>query len=190
MNWEAADLQQGGIEMAKRTFAYGCSLASLTAILVASVSLPSLAPAQTRGPTDPGVRGGAAGAGDPYHGLSAAELAFFNAAKVVFGETETVADGLGPRFNLDSCGGCHIQPTLGGSSPAVNPQVAVATAFGARNTLPSFITRNGPIREARFKSDGGVHSLFTVTGRNDGSANASTCNIAQEDFATNVANNN
>src|SRR5258708_25632941 len=36
---------KGVLAMAKRTFAYGCSLASLTAILVASVSLPSLAPA-------------------------------------------------------------------------------------------------------------------------------------------------
>jgi mono/diheme cytochrome c family protein len=190
MNWEAADLQQGGIEMAKRTFAYGCSLASLTAILVASVSLPSLAPAQTRGPTDPGVRGGAAGAGDPYHGLSAAELAFFNAAKVVFGETETVADGLGPRFNLDSCGGCHIQPTLGGTSPTVNPQVTVAQRD--KNTVPSFITANGPVREARFvrnpdgTPDGGVHALFVITGRQD----AGGCNIQQPNFAAAVANNN
>jgi CxxC motif-containing protein (DUF1111 family) len=140
--------------------------------------------------SDPGVRGGAAAAGGPLAGISGNNLGFFDVSSDVFGETEVLTDGLGPRFNLDSCGGCHIQPTLGGSSPAVNPQVAVATAFGARNTVPSFITRNGPIREARFKSDGGVHSLFTVTGRNDGSANASTCNIAQEDFATQVANNN
>ena len=48
-------------------------------------------------------------------------------------EAEGVSDGLGPRFNLDGCAGCHMQPTVGGTSPAVNPQVAVATAFGARN---------------------------------------------------------
>jgi len=190
MNWEAADLQQGGIEMAKRTFAYGCSLASLTAILVASVSLPSLAPAQTRGPTDPGVRGGAAGAGDPITGLTAEEGAFFKAATVVFGETEVVADGLGPRFNLDSCGGCHIQPKLGGTSPSVNPQVAVAQRD--KNTVPSFITANGPVREARFvrnpdgTPDGGVHALFVITGRQD----AGGCNIQQPNFAAAVANNN
>jgi hypothetical protein len=29
-----------------------------------------------------------------------------------------------------------------------NPQIAVATSDGARNTIPSFITRNGPVREA------------------------------------------
>ena len=48
-----------------------------------------------------------------------------------FNEVEVSEDGLGPRFNLDSCGGCHSHPSTGGSSPAINPQVAMATAFGA-----------------------------------------------------------
>ncbi len=178
--------------MAKKTFASACSLASLTTILVASVSLPSLAPAQGRGPTDPGVRGGAAGAGDPIPGLTATEGAFFEAAKDVFAETDAVPDGLGPRFNLDSCLGCHSQPASGGSAPVVNPQVAVATLAGARNTVPSFITADGPVREARFvrnpdgSPDGGVHGLFVITGRSD----APGCNIAQPNFAAELARNN
>jgi hypothetical protein len=67
----------------------------------------------------------------------------------------------------------------------VNPQFAIATAFGARNTVPSFITLNGPIREARFKRlpngqpDGGVHALFVISQRNDGTGNASACNICR-----------
>jgi CxxC motif-containing protein (DUF1111 family) len=164
----------------------------MATILLASVSLPSLAPAQTRGPTDPGVRGGAAGAGDPVAGLTTEEGAFFKAAKDVFEETEMVADGLGPRFNLDSCVGCHAHPSSGGSSPPVNPQVAVATANGAKNTLPAFITANGPVREVRFvrnpdgTPDGGVHALFVITGRTD----AQGCNITQPNFAAAVANNN
>jgi CxxC motif-containing protein (DUF1111 family) len=176
--------------MAKKTVAYAWSLASLTAILVASVSLPSLAPAQTRGPTDPGVRGGAAGAGDPLTGLTAAERAFFEAAKLVFAEVDAVADGLGPRFNLDSCLGCHSQPSSGGSAPAVNPQVAVAQRD--KNTVPSFITADGPVREARFvrnpdgTPDGGVHGLFVITGR----ADAAGCNIAQPNFAAELGRNN
>jgi CxxC motif-containing protein (DUF1111 family) len=182
----------GVFAMAKRTFTYSCSLASMTAILVASVSLPSLAPAQGRGPTDPGVRGGAAGAGEPIPGLTATEGAFFEAAKDVFAETDAVPDGLGPRFNLDSCLGCHSQPASGGSAPAVNPQVAVATLAGARNTVPSFITADGPVREARFvrnpdgSPDGGVHGLFVITGRSD----APGCNIAQPNFAAELARNN
>ena len=87
--------------------------------------------------------------------------------------------GLGPRFNLNSCAGCHAQPTPGGTSPAVNPQIAVATLDGANNAVPSFITTNGPVREVRFKSDGGVHALFVVTGRSD----ARGCSIAQPDFS-------
>jgi CxxC motif-containing protein (DUF1111 family) len=140
--------------------------------------------------SDPGVRGGGAAAGGPLAGITTNNHLFFDASATIFAESETLADGLGPRFNLDSCGGCHIQPALGGSSPAVNPQVAIATASGARNTLPSFITRNGPIREARFKSDGGVHALFVISGRNDGSANASACNIVQDDFAGQLAASN
>jgi mono/diheme cytochrome c family protein len=58
--------------------------------------------------------------------------------------------GLGRRFNANSCAACHSQPALGGSSPAVNPEVALATLDRARSSVPSFITVNGPIREARF----------------------------------------
>ena len=80
---------------------------------------------------DPGVRGGAAGAGGALQGLSSRELAFFESGKEDFAEVEEVDEGLGPRMNLDGCGGCHAQPAIGGSSPAVNPQFAFATAAGA-----------------------------------------------------------
>jgi hypothetical protein len=72
----------------------------------------------------------------------------------------------------------------------VNPQVDVALA--AKNTVPPFITRNGPVREARFvrnrdgSPDGGVHALFVITGRSD----AGTCNIRQPDFAGELSRNN
>ena len=139
-------------------------------------------------PVDPGVRAGDTGTGRVLQGLNAAERAFWFASIPPFEQIVGVADGLGPRFNLDSCGGCHIQPALGGSSPAVNPQVAIATALGARNKVPSFITADGPIREARFlrnpdgTPDGGVHSLFVISGRSD----APGCNIQQEDFEAQV----
>jgi CxxC motif-containing protein (DUF1111 family) len=145
---------------------------------------------------DPGVQGGAPRAGGPIGGLVGNEEEFFDVGLDDFAEAEGVGDGLGPRFNLDSCGGCHIQPAIGGSSPTVNPQVGVATAFGARNTVPSFITMNGPVREARFKRtpggqpDGGVHALFVISQRNDGTGNASACNITQDNFAQAVQQNN
>jgi CxxC motif-containing protein (DUF1111 family) len=110
----------------------------------------------------------------------------------VFNEVDAVPEGLGPRFNLDSCAGCHAFPTVGGTSPPTNPQVALATAMGAKNTVPSFITANGPIREARFvrnpdgSPDGSVHALFVISGRSD----APGCNITQPNFAQQVARNN
>src|SRR5436190_8377403 len=145
---------------------------------------------------DPGVRGGGPGAGAHLAGLTASQRVFFDVGRDEFREVDGLGEGLGPRFNLDSCVGCHSQPAVGGSSPAVNPQVAVATAFGARNTPPSFISANGPVREARFKRlangnpDGGVHALFVISGRVDDSGDASGCNATQENFATQVTNNN
>jgi CxxC motif-containing protein (DUF1111 family) len=145
---------------------------------------------------DPGVRAGAVGAGLSLPNLASEENSYFEVGKLDFSEAEGVGDGLGPRFNLDGCAGCHMQPAVGGSSPPVNPQVGVATAFGARNTVPSFITLNGPVREARFKTksngskDGGVHALFTISGRADSTGNAGNCNIAQDDFATQLQRNN
>ena len=102
-------------------------------------------------------------------------------------------NGLGPGYNANSCAACHSSPAIGGSSGTVNPQVAQATLDGAQNTVPSFITRNGPVRVARFvrnpdgSPDGGVHNLFTIKGRVD----APGCTtIAQPDFESNLAAGN
>src|SRR6266852_5971041 len=101
--------------------------------------------------SDPGPRGGVPGAGTPVSGLTPGELDFFNNHGVPqFSQVEAIADGLGPRFNLDSCAGCHIPPALVGSSPATNPQFTQASTMAPGNTLPSFITQTGPIREVRF----------------------------------------
>jgi CxxC motif-containing protein (DUF1111 family) len=149
-----------------------------------------------RAATDPGVRNGAPGAGSPVSGLSADQTTLFFNGQKSFAEVEQLGDGLGPRFNLDSCMGCHAQPAPGGSAPPVNPQIALATAFGARNGIPSFISADGPVREVRFKfsqngaRDGGVHSLFVTSGRIDTTGSAQNCNIAQDDFNGNFARGN
>src|SRR3989449_8537904 len=147
---------------------------------------------------DPGVRGGGPGAGAHLAGLTASQRVFFDVGRDEFREVDGLAEGLGPRFNLDSCVGCHSQPAVGGTSPAMNPQVAVATAYGARNMVPPFITNDGPVREARFKRkadgtpDGGVHGLFVISGRNEGTpdADASGCTIRQPNFERQLANDN
>jgi CxxC motif-containing protein (DUF1111 family) len=148
---------------------------------------------------DPGVRTGPAGAGTPFASLTVDELAYFQDGLDRFNEVDSVAGtgpnepgkGLGPGYNSTSCGSCHAQPAAGGSSPTVNPQIAAATDYGARNSIPSFITANGPVREVRFPflvnpndtlsstPDGGVHDLFTIAGRPD----APNCNMPQPNFA-------
>jgi len=161
---------------------------SFGAIVAAALAIGVYTFGQTRSaPVDPGVRGGPAGAGTPLKGLTADETAFFQDGQAKFADIESVTNGsnngLGPRFNSNQCFSCHAQPDEGGSSPAQNPLIVVATLNGAKNTVPWFITQNGPVREARFKksngvSDGSVHNLFVITGRTD----APGCNIAQPDF--------
>src|ERR1043166_3683315 len=158
---------------------------------------------------DPGRRGGCPGVGGQYDPLSNDEKTFFNAAKEVFEEVDSVSGtieegkGLGPSFNGNACGQCHAEPAVGGSSPhprlgqlkIPNPQVGLATldrAPGKAQKVPAFITPDGPVREARFVNnadgtpDGGVHGLFTIAGRTDPPG----CNLAQPNFDKELANNN
>src|SRR6201996_3123123 len=170
------------------------------------------------GQTDPGVRTGAingqtgATATVPLPLSSVAaetpagSLEFFNNGLTRFGDPESVSgganNGLGPRFNFNQCAGCHSQPTFGGSSPANNPEASVISAgivSGSTNSIPSFITANGPTREARFPfffnangtantgaPNGGVEDLYTVSGR----ADAGACSLQQPSFAAAQAANN
>jgi CxxC motif-containing protein (DUF1111 family) len=186
--------------------AAGKPLPILIAVSVFFLALFSVPPSSAQA-KDPGPRAGAAGAGSFYPTLNANEQLLFNQAFVRFQEVDSVSgtiesgSGLGPTFNGNSCAQCHAQPTVGGSSPGLtspqkpvpNPQVALATLDGATNTVPSFITTTGPVREARFVAtnpnsltsalDGGVHDLYTITGRTD----AVGCTLAQPNFAANLA---
>jgi CxxC motif-containing protein (DUF1111 family) len=149
---------------------------------------------------DPGPRGGSVGAGGPIKMLTTQQSGYFQNGLSQFIEEEGVTlagpgnGGLGPTFNSDSCGSCHSQPATGGTSPSVNaypnigqnPQFTVGQLMGGANQIPFFVLRNGPVREARFKSDSGVHDLFTIAGRTD----APGCTLAQPDFAAEAANDN
>jgi len=163
----------------------------LQAWLLAAIGVlsPAAALAQAH---DRGVRHAATdgGAPVPLASLSANEMPYFEDGarrfqieEVVSGATSTQGNGLGPRFNSNSCSSCHAQPYVGGSSPPVNPLFSIAAAAGAVNQMPWFEAQNGPVREARFVqsngvADGGVHNLFVVTGRSD----AGSCNITQPSF--------
>ncbi len=173
-----------------------CSLLAL--LLALAYDLPGQA--AESGPSDPGPRRGSPGSGGPLPGLGATEIKFFNGALAQFETVDSVTgslpgesgSGLGPRFNGNVCSSCHAYPAVGGSSPPVNPQVALATLDGARNSLPSFISLHGPVREARFlrkgdgTPDGTVHDLFTISGRKD----AKGCVLQQPDFVTALATHN
>jgi len=182
---------------------------SVLFVAVASVVVFSVMAAGTLlAQQDPGPRGGAASAGGPFSGLNGNEQSLFNQAKDHFVEVNSVSGtisgeeskGLGPTFNGNSCAQCHAQPTVGGTSPGLsspqnpvpNPQVALAKLDQASNVVPSFITANGPVREARFvrnpdgSLDGGVHGLFTIAGRSD----APGCTLQQPNFALQLAFNN
>jgi CxxC motif-containing protein (DUF1111 family) len=181
-------------------------LASVLALLVASF-FPGITFAQS----DPGVRSGAINGQPtatatnplPLSSVNAGDgsLQFFQNGLVRFQDIESVSNsptgnnGLGPRFNFNQCSGCHSQPTIGGTSPATNPEsqvIANGIVSGSTNTIPSFITVNGPTREARFPfffdqfgnpnfnaPNGGVEDLFTVSGRSD----AGSCSLPQPSFS-------
>jgi len=65
-------------------------------------------------------------AGDPLAGLSAAQLAAFDTGKEQFDRVFTIAEGLGPIFNQNSCASCHSNP-VGGSG------TILVTRFGILN---------------------------------------------------------
>jgi len=167
----------------------------------------SSAPASSSGGAqDPGPRAGVVNAGTPLSSLTPAQLQFFQDGLSRFLQVDSVNGqmagepgvGLGPGFNSNSCGSCHAQPAVGGTSPSTsffpyvgpNPQVAAATDYGGANSVPFFITLDGPVREARFPfavsasgnitntPDGGVHDVFTIAGRQD----ASGCVMSQPNF--------
>src|SRR5438067_3202577 len=180
--------------------------------LLTALFFPGIALAQT----DPGVRSNTGvNAGQPLASVTANanDLAFFQTGLAQFNEHQTVTGdnpGLGPRFNLDSCGACHSQPAPGGTSPASgifpnvgpNPQsqlIANGVVIGSTNTIPYFVLANGPVREARFPfffdqfgnpnpnaPNGGVEDLFTVSGRADSGA----CSLQQPSFNVARVTNN
>src|SRR5258707_14088091 len=126
---------------------------SLTLWLCAAVWLNASAQTQLGLPPahDLGVRAGSIGAGQPLSTLSADELQYFQNGMDRFNQVDSVRGdipgepgiGLGPTFNANSCGSCHAQPAVGGSSPAPNaiphfgsnPQIAIATIDGAKNSI-------------------------------------------------------
>lgn len=53
--------------------------------------------------------------GGPDRELTAEESLSWRRGREIFDRRRTVAGGLGPRFNGDSCRGCHLDPVVGGA---------------------------------------------------------------------------
>src|SRR5579859_2164870 len=158
--------------------------------------------------TDPGVQSGNRGTGAALSSVLSNSpsgiLAFFNDGLARFQDVESVSgganNGLGPRFNSNSCSSCHAQPGVGGSGAANNPQATfISTGVAPKDAMPYFVTPTGPTVEARFPfyfnrngtvnlsaPNGGVEALFTVTGRPD----AGSCSLQQPSFSAAQAVNN
>jgi CxxC motif-containing protein (DUF1111 family) len=146
------------------------------------------------------------GAGRQLPQLTPDQKAFWFATIPIFAQEATVDGamdpkttnptiaGLGPAFNGSSCAMCHAFPAIGGTSPASNPQVALATVNGAQNAVPPFITPHGPVRVARFVAPAGdglpggaVRPLFSIQGRFDAPMG---CRLAQPDFPVQLLRRN
>ena len=183
----------------RRCFSAGALL--LLVLVGTTLIILSVGTLQAQSVSDPGPRPSSGGNATPFTLSEFADMrTFWGGGQKVFKQPFSVSGtigietgvGLGPAFNGNSCAMCHSQPTLGGSSPSTNPEFGVANLDGATNAIPSFITINGPVREARFilnqngQLDGGVHNLFTITGRSD----APGCTLAQPNFTQQLANNN
>lgn len=55
--------------------------------------------------------------GGPAAALTGEELARFERGRDAFDRDRAMAEGIGPRFNGDSCRACHFDPVIGGAGP-------------------------------------------------------------------------
>jgi len=125
--------------------------------LAKSALLVALASTWALGQRDPGVRGGAPGAGQPLPGLQVNEAKLFEEGKFRATELESTCDkcsefvpgsptgedplkvvhtnsaGLGARFNADQCAACHNQPAVGGSGGFMIPNPGESRPLPSEN---------------------------------------------------------
>jgi CxxC motif-containing protein (DUF1111 family) len=187
-----------GTEGARRV----SSLKGISRFLLITAAVLALAPllmvvavrAQSQA-QDPGVRGGSPGAGTFFSGLSTNQKAVEGTISATFIEINSVTGvgnggtgnlGLGPRFDLNSCNGCHAQPATGGSAPFTSNFFSVFDLDGALNEMPYFEAASGSMLNAHFPTalggdpipSGFTQQLFTITGRSD----AGSCDLQQPNF--------
>src|SRR3989449_380013 len=129
----------------------GAIVLAIGAGLLMTAVLPREVSSDLFAARDPGVRTGPPGAGGMLSSLTDLEQQLFGVGLEAFEEVQSVQGtipqteaGLGPRFNLDSCAGCHAQPAIGGCRPGVEPQGDVAHKENFTHVVPLFVTHRGP----------------------------------------------
>lgn len=134
----------------------------------------------------------------------------FNAESCLQCHSQPTVGGSSPGCAGGFCTNMTANPTTGAVtskfSSSNNPQIIDATDRGATNSIPAFVESRagtGPLLEARFPvrvgdgpstlgnpasvPAGAVAELFVIAGRTDAPP---TCAINQEDFQTQLNNNN
>ena len=76
--------------------------------------------------------------GDALPGLGEEELARFEAGAVVFARQFTPEEGLGPRFNENSCNACHTFPVDGGTGETNIRRVSRTLADGVCDPMAEY----------------------------------------------------
>src|SRR3989449_7890799 len=129
----------------------GAIILAIGAGLLMTAVLPREVSSDLFAARDPGVRTGPAGAGDKLFGLTDLEQQLFGVGLEAFEEVQSVQGtipqteaGLGPRFNLDSCAGCHAQPAIGGSRPGVHPPGGAGQKKTCTHVIPVFFPPDAP----------------------------------------------
>jgi CxxC motif-containing protein (DUF1111 family) len=87
--------------------------------------------------------------GTQLPGLTAEQQAAFTAGREEFITAETREEGLGPVFNGKSCGECHAQPTVGGSSPDLETSVVVRIGTMLDGVFDPLVGLGGPVLQRR-----------------------------------------
>jgi hypothetical protein len=129
-------------------------------------------------PPDPSA---AARAGDPLPGLTAAQLEMFELSKDEFAEIDTVTGsggstlGLGPRFNLNGCAGCHGFPATGGSSGFLFYVKTDPSSRSVSNGLPMPTEISDLIQAGAVPTDGALMAAYMH------------CSLSREDLMRRVA---
>jgi len=148
--------------------------------------------AQIGVPKDPGPRQGAPGEGAMIIGLTGAERELFRKGWRHLKPSALSKAIVSCRKRKSAW--AHVStwtavravtPTLiRGNQPLGKPASGRCRKRRGANRIPVFVKTLGPVLQTRFRffpdgsRDGGVHALFTISGRRD----ASGCQMAQPDF--------